>query len=251
MTTSQAYEDEDYFVPLEDQRVFGAGIRKKGVQFVRSSEYELGTTSSSVNHEPSNNSSAGGDIANAYLSIVLPKNQEEERVQQSEDKDEITANTKTTNRLCQICNLPVNNPDPNTNAHHETSIAHQVCLAHSHPPSHVDRTRHGFRYLSSFGWDPDSRVGLGPQGREGIREPVKAKVKHDMVGLGLSVEEDDDIPVSKRKKREEKEKRPAKPEKLNAKQVRNAHFEARKKGDRLKEAFFLNDDVQKHLGNAV
>ena len=39
----QPEDEEDYFLPLEDQRVFGAGIRRKRVPFVRSSEHELNT----------------------------------------------------------------------------------------------------------------------------------------------------------------------------------------------------------------
>ena len=111
--------------------------------------------------------------------------------------------------FCEICNLPID-PQPGTAstaiANHESTIAHMVCLTHSHPPSHLDRSRQGFKYLSAYGWDPDSRQGLGATG-EGIRAPVKAKMKNDTVGLGVKV------------KRNKKHLDP-KVERMNAKQVR-------------------------------
>ena len=91
--------------------------------------------------------------------------------------------------FCEICNFPINPQAATAStaiANHESTIAHMVCLAHSHPPSHLDRTRQGFKYLSAYGWDPDSRQGLGVTG-EGIRAPVKAKMKNDTVGLGVKV----------------------------------------------------------------
>ena len=248
-------DDDNYFISLQDQRVFGAGIRKKGVSFVRSSEYELKTTELDP-ESTSNTNPSGGNIANTYLSIVLPKHShQDEQQQDGEEKAKQDSTTTTTSSSsttiptsdCQICNLPIN-PDP-TGGHHESSVAHQVCLTHSHPPSHIDRTRQGFRYLQSFGWDPDSRLGLGAPGREGIREPVKAKIKHDTVGLGVSVDEDSDVSSGNRRKRKKQQEtaKPAKVEKLNAKQVRRGHAEERKKGERLREAFYQSDDVQKHL----
>lgn len=158
-------------------------------------------------------------------------------------------------------------PLHNTNDHHNTitrpheaSLAHQLCLTHSHPPSHLDRTRHGMRYLSAYGWDPDSRVGLGMPGREGIREPVKGRLKVDTVGLGVDVDNDVDgedgaVEGSRRKKREEERRKRRTAiekgrveKKLNAKEVRKGDLESRKRGDRLREMFYQSDDVQKYLG---
>lgn len=83
-------------------------------------------------------------------------------------------------------------------------------------------------------------MGLGPQGREGIREPVKGKVKEDTVGLGAVV------PEVKDKSRRVQKKQKAKV--LNAKEVRRGQLEERKKGERLRELFFRDEDVLRYLG---
>ncbi|KAL2809575.1 hypothetical protein BJX63DRAFT_405083 [Aspergillus granulosus] len=242
------YEDEDYFLPLEDQRVFGAGISKKRVPFVRSSDHELSTLSSSAT---SPSSGTGVSIANKYLSIVMPKPSSTNSstiASTSIPASTITTDTTTNDRshsappasstaMCDICNLPflASESDLQASKQHESSLAHQVCLTHSHPPSHLDRTRHGLRYLESYGWDPDSRRGLGAMG-EGIREPIKGKLKVDTVGLGAV------LPSPAVEKRKEKV------QKLNAKQVRKGHMEARKRGEKLRELFYRDDEVLKYLG---
>ncbi|RJE20349.1 G-patch domain protein [Aspergillus sclerotialis] len=239
-------EGEDYFIPLEDQRVFGAGIRRKRVPFIRSSEHELNTTTSSTT-APSTPS--GTNIANKYLSIVLPKDKKNETPTDTHFAPPSPTSThrEPESTRCEVCNLPISSPDtrnPNPERDsnpperpHEASLAHQLCLTHSHPPSHLDRTSHGLRYLSAYGWDPDSRVGLGAPGREGILQPLKPKAKNDTVGLGVEVDS---------RTRVDREK--AKVQKLNAKQVRKGHAEMRKRGEKLREMFYQNDDVQRYLG---
>lgn len=267
-----AYEDEDYFIPLEDQRVFGAGIKRKRVQFVPSTEPNLITTASKP--QQATPSSSVGDT---YLSIVLKRSKSEplgqDKGSKSDDKkpgasssdltedhtarDDNSANhpnppVSTTvteaepgneprsssqpapDSNCEICHLPLHTTDTVTT--HHSSIAHQVCLEHSHPPSHIDRTRSGLKYLSSYGWDPDSRRGLGARG-EGIRQPLKGKIKNDTVGLGVLETRE------AQKKRRERDPPP-----LNAKQVRKREADGKKKGERLREMFYRNDDVEKYLG---
>lgn len=245
-------DDEDYFLPVEDQRVFGAGIRRKRVPFVRSSEHELNTTNATTATPTTGR--PGPSIADKYLSIVMPKSSQS-----------TTSNSTTEQKpaICEVCNLPLypsstttttTTIDDNHDKPHESSLAHQLCLTHSHPPSHLDRTRQGLRYLSSYGWDPDSRVGLGAPGREGIREPIKERLKADKVGLGADGDSDDEESGRKiglkRKEREKKaeKSRPARVEKLNAKEVRRGDLEARRKGEKLKEIFYQREDVQKYLG---
>ncbi|KAL4961780.1 putative G-patch domain protein [Aspergillus stella-maris] len=263
-----SYEDEDYFLPLEDQRVFGAGITKKRVPFVRSSDHELSTLASSA---PATPASTGSSIANTYLSIVMKtSSSSESTLAPSAESETATpfastspatpdppavadSSTTVTDRshsalpqptpntneqtICEVCNLSLASSTQDEK-YHESSLAHQVCLTHSHPPSHLDRKSHGLRYLESYGWDPDSRLGLGAEGREGIRVPVKGKMKADTVGLGAVVP----ISSSATKKRKEKV------QKLNAKQVRKGHFDARRKGDKLRELFYQDDEVLRHLG---
>ncbi|KAL4941024.1 hypothetical protein BDV06DRAFT_9217 [Aspergillus oleicola] len=257
-----SYQDEDYFIPLKDQRVFGAGITKKRVPFVRSSDHELSTLTSSA---PSTPASTGPSIANTYLSIVMPKAASSSTAFTAESATpymsaatpespanaDITTTTITdrslsappqptpnTNTTCEVCNLPLPPSSTQDDKSHESSLAHQVCLAHSHPPSHLDRKSHGLRYLESYGWDPDSRLGLGAEGREGIRVPVKGKLKADTVGLGAVVPSSS--PATKKRKE--------KVQKLNAKQIRKGHFDARRKGDKLRELFYQDDEVLRHLG---
>ncbi|KAL3468651.1 hypothetical protein BJX64DRAFT_246475 [Aspergillus heterothallicus] len=247
------YEDEDYFLPLEDQRVFGAGISKKRVPFVRSSDHDLSTLTSSAPGTPSD---AGNIIANKYLSIVMPKSSSPASCTSSTTASSsiptatIPLDTTVNDRshsappspfaatTCEVCNLPIPTPEIELQAYkkHESSLAHQVCLTHSHPPSHLDRTRHGLRYLESYGWDPDSRRGLGTAGK-GIREPIKGKLKADTVGLGAVLPS----PAVEKRKKE-------KVQKLNAKQVRKGHVEARKRSDKLREMFYQDDKVLKYLG---
>lgn len=154
------------------------------------------------------------------------------------------------------------NPDTTLQRKHDTSLAHQLCLAHSHPPSHLDRTRHGLRYLSAYGWDPDSRLGLGMPGREGIREPIRGRLKVDTVGLGVRADNDEDGSGHghgpggvKRKEREKRVKesvegkwRRVGKQKLNAKEIRRGDVEARKRGQKLSEMFYRSEDLGRYLG---
>jgi G-patch domain len=273
-------DDEDYFIPLEDQRVFGAGLKKKRVRFVRSTSESGGILVSTTTKE----SSSGADkpllpsAAERYLSIVLPDEAKRPTSQSKTDGDRTAATTTTglegsSNtlsvlpsraaeqsqqlhtpddqlQLCEVCNFPIDSssstsivsashegPLSTSVKVHEASIAHQVCLSHSNPPSHLDRTRHGLRYLAAYGWDPDSRLGLGTPGREGIREPLKQKIKNDTVGLGMKIE----ARIAKRKV--------VKEQKLNARQVRRRELEMKKKDDKLRELFYRSDNIQRHLGD--
>ncbi|KAJ5629868.1 hypothetical protein N7528_003525 [Penicillium herquei] len=285
---STEYEDEDYFLPLEDQRMFGAGIRRKRVPFVRSGE--LNTTSTSK---------SGTSVSNAYLSIVLKQNKsntspstptaipsnenpvppprthsappgetispllspaptpQPQNTLESQNKDQAQVQDLIGAEFCEVCNLPLST-DPTSDRDeitkdqasepkprpHEASLAHQLCLKHSHPPSHLDRTRTGMRYLQTYGWDPDSRLGLGASGREGIREPLKGRIKNDTAGLGAGLDKDGDpIRVPKVE--------PKKVVKLNAKEVRRREMEAKRKGEKMRNLFFQSDEVLKYLGEGI
>lgn len=230
------HKEEEYFLPAEDQRVFGAGIKRKRVQFIRAA-----TADTSQPTPPLTRTVNAGD---RYLSIVLPpekkptSDKNTAQVATTDATAAVSRTADTNSSRCDICNLPLN---PISNASelavrpHETSLVHQACLVQSHPPSHFDRTRHGLRYLSSYGWDPDSRLGLGAKG-EGIRAPLKGKVKNDTVGLGV---EDGWT------KRPIVDQKPV--QKLDAKSVRRKDDEDRKRRERLQEMFYGNADLEKHL----
>ena len=226
-------DDEDS-TPLEVQRLFGAGIKRKRVDFV-----PAGTLSTAA----PKNTNLPTFTEDQYLSLVLKnglfsKGPSTTDIDASNDPETTSQDQRCSkDAVCEICNLPFNGSDDAIKAPakpHEASIAHQVCLKHSYPPSHLDRERQGLKYLSSYGWDPDSRLGLGTTG-EGIRVPIKAKVKNDTVGLGVEL-------------RELKEKPEKKTEKLDAKKVRKKELEDRRKREKLQQIFYGNDDVEKYLG---
>ncbi|MCJ1404039.1 hypothetical protein MMC11_007263 [Xylographa trunciseda] len=228
--SSDMLNEEEYLVPLQDQRVFGAGIKRKRVNFI-----PAGSTPTVQRISPLSETAA-----EKYLSIVLKdtsSNAFESDVQATPSSS--SASTLSPEepqlQLCDICNLPVQLEleNPSTSRPHEASIAHQVCLTHSHPPSHIDRTRSGLKYLSFYGWDPDSRLGLGTAGA-GIRTPIKAKLKKDTAGLGTDGKVKTQVAVRQL-------------EKLDAGKVRKEEERRRMKAERLREKFYRNDDVERYL----
>ena len=83
------YDDEDYFVPLEDQRVFGAGIKRKRVPFVRAAG-DLHTTAPSA---PTSNTPTRS-VADIYSSIVLSKKRKKEINNADNQGTEVIADLK-------------------------------------------------------------------------------------------------------------------------------------------------------------
>ncbi|KAL8769969.1 MAG: hypothetical protein Q9209_004216 [Squamulea sp. 1 TL-2023] len=220
--------EDEYVIPLKDQRVFGAGTRRKKINFVPSQ-----------NHGQSHaqESSAQG-AADRYLSIVLSKpiasdNKEAHTIQEPSNLQ------NNDGFICEICKLPIVSKDNETQMDlskpHETSLTHQICLSHSHPPSHLNRTRRGLQYLSSYGWDPDSRLGLGATGT-GIRIPLKPKPKNDTLGIGIVVPSGTT--------------RVTKPaiKKLDAKKTRKAEEKAKQDGEKLRNIFYEREEVGRYLG---
>jgi hypothetical protein len=245
-------DDETYEVPLQDQRIFGAGIKRKRVKFVPSS-------SSSTAVAPS--TTPAKLVSDFYLSLVLRKDAaSSEKSTAGPDSplplpaapaDEPTTQTNEPPepQLCDICSLPLSSspvasadatlpqsaaqstPKPRP---HEASLAHQVCLTHSHPPSHLDRNRKGLAYLAAYGWDPDSRLGLGASG-QGIQYPIKTKPKDDKLGIGVVVPPGTTERVKKVRK-------------LDAGRARKMYEKDRREGQRLRDLFYRNEDVERYLG---
>ena len=233
-------DDDEDTASLTDQRVFGAGIKRNPVKFVlpeRVSPQSLASVSN------------GAVVADLYRSIVLPQGRSiaaQKNPNSPHDQNELAGSSRLEDHveeaLCQICRLPLQSPKSllaTVSNPHEASLVHQACLDHSHPPSHLDRSRKGLEYLSSYGWDPDSRLGLGATGN-GRLAPVRGKLKNDTLGVGF----------------EEKLRKTAgrtvsvekKAEKLNAKKVRKLEAEGRRKRARLQEMFYGGDEVQRYLG---
>lgn len=230
-------DDEYYTVPLKDQRYFGAGIKRKRVNFVPSSTSESATPTS---HATPSSLSA----SERYLSIVFPKSSSEPPSIPPSSSDQCVKSSKETPaqkepRTCDVCKTTFIGDE----ALHCSSLVHQIALPHSHPPSALDRKRKGLSILQSYGWNPDERRGLGAQ-REGILHPIKAKEKHDTVGLGVNYH--DDEPTLKKKKRPVEKPKPV--ERLDAGKIRKLEKETKKKDERLRNMFYANDEVEKYLG---
>lgn len=227
-------ENDDGFddfddVPLQHKKPFGSGLRRNEIKFVPATDGDI----EAANQQ--REKSTGKSISDFYLSMVLKK-------------AEPAATQKAP--VCDICSLPLtptgDSADTSgTNSRqpagpHEASIAHQVCLAHSHPPSALDRSRMGLSVLAAQGWDPDARAGLGAAG-QGAQFPVKARPKEDRLGVGVVVPRDGAARERVGKERE-------KPKLLDAKKVRKMAAEDRRRADRLQRELFGRADLEKYLG---
>lgn len=225
------FDVDEYFVPLVDQRVFGAGLKRKRVAFVPASS-----------HNSTVKTNATPTAGNRYLSIVLqkePGSKADVVDEPSSTESKPKSKTRETPVVCDVCGQSLLEADS-----HATSIAHQICIKHSHPPSHLDRSHVGLRYLQDHGWDPDSRRGLGAR-QEGIRAPIKAKEKHDSAGLGLyATSEDTDIHVRQKKKKIKEEPIV----KLNAREVRRIEEEKSRRVEKLRQSLY-GPDLSQYLGS--
>ncbi|KAI9752487.1 MAG: hypothetical protein M4579_005611 [Chaenotheca gracillima] len=229
--------DDEYTVPLEDQRVFGAGLKRKRVKFVPSVQTPEAEQAHTKPSHPE-------DVGDYYLSLVLPQEPDLKLAHMPLDLGSKSYDRgEGVRRVCEICRLPISSTSEATattskESPHEASLAHQVCLSHSHPPSHLDRSHKGLQYLASFGWDPDDRQGLGASG-DGIRFPIKSVVKRDNAGVGIKSPRGGEKTLFKKKE-----------EKLNAKQIRAREEEGMKRRQKLQEKFYGNEELEKYLGSA-
>jgi hypothetical protein len=234
-------DQEEYLIPLTDQRVFGAGVKRKRVNFVPAGAVP----------QTSTKTSDGTSVGARYLSVVMKKNEAAQIEPPHLDEPEMIESTPTGTTVCGICNLPLpvsGSEDVYIQRPHEASLAHQVCLEHSHPPSHLDRSRAGLKYLSSYGWDPDSRLGLGATG-SGIQAPIKARPKADTAGLGVETKIREYDGRGKGKGKAEGRGKPVvAPKTLDAGKVRKMGVKERRKAERLMEMFYGNEDVDRYLG---
>ena len=245
-----ASDDDTYEIPLRDQRYFGAGLKRKRVQFIASTKPD--STPSAV----TSTNSLGSTASESYLSIVFSKTRLESPItapavesgnstdqahllpSQNATADNGAADSVT--GICPVCRKMNRISVTDASQPHETSLAHQVCLPHAHPPSALDRRRKGFDMMQAYGWDPDQRLGLGAAG-EGILHPIKAKEKRDLIGLGAETESE--VRIKGRRKPETKKPRRS----LDAGKIQKMAVESRKKDDRLREMFYRNDEVEKYL----
>lgn len=216
-------DDDDDGTPLHHRKPFSAGLRHKQVKFVPASAGNLATT---AENEPP--AAAASSVADFYLNIVLPPKPTGAAAETAEAAAEI----------CEVCQLPLGDGTAAaaSASKHATSIAHQACLAHSHPPSALDRSRMGLAVLQSQGWNPDERRGLGVS-QQGMQYPIKVTPKDDTLGIGVKVPKN----LEARKK--------DKVQKLDAGGARKKAAEEKKRRDKLQQHFYGNSDIEKYLGS--
>ncbi|KAJ4423706.1 hypothetical protein N0V82_001592 [Gnomoniopsis sp. IMI 355080] len=231
---SEEEYEEVQDVPLHHMKPFGSGLRRNEIKFVPASNEE------SVATEEAKGKSSGQNVRDFYLNMVLKK--------PAADTEKPKEAKETDIEICEICKMPLTSArtaDSKSNinggkaSHHESSIAHQVCLTHSHPPSALDRNRMGLSVLEAAGWDPDARTGLGATG-QGVQYPVKAKPKEDKFGVGVVMPKDFQVKRQKEK-----------PKTLDAKKVRKMAADDRKRTDKLQQQIFGKVDLEKYLGKGA
>ena len=222
-------EEEECFIPLVGQRVFGAGIKRKRIAFVPATSTENLTA-------PTTPETAS--VADRYLEIVLKKGSKANDADSEPSRASNAPPAPSIHTVCAVCKQPISADTGEAVEAHESSIVHQLCLEHSHPPSHLDRQHVGLKYLTRYGWDPDSRLGLGARA-DGIRAPVKRRQKRDTVGIGFGEGGEDEMVKKSAVKKEEKGVR------LNATQVRAMNDESRKGAENLRHAFY-GQDLEKY-----
>jgi hypothetical protein len=221
--------DDDYDdIPLQHKRPFGAGLHKKPIAFVSASG---GGQLKSVD-DASATTKPRPNVADLYLSMVLPE--DTQRASSAPPTINPPKASPSPPDICPVCKLPIDTGNKST---HAQSFAHQVCLPHSQPPSALDRSRMGLAYLSTYGWDPDARKGLGAE-QQGIQYPVKAKVKDDNLGIGMKVPKG--LPPPKKKE-----------QLLDAKKARKMAAEEKKRAERIRRELFGDGRLEKYLGSGA
>jgi hypothetical protein len=207
--------DEDE-IPLHRKRPFGSGLKRQRVEFVRAQDADV---SSLPGTGPS-----GPEVADVYASIVMSK----PKATITDPKEPQETVTKVS-KICAVCALTYTT----SLEKHEATLAHQVSLSHSHPPSALDRSRMGLRTLATAGWDPDARVGLGREG-DGMRFPIKVTAKEDTLGIGATPAEP--LPP-----------KPEKPRALKARERKALEMKEKQKGEGLQREIFGSVDVERYL----
>ncbi|KAF4509173.1 hypothetical protein G6O67_005462 [Ophiocordyceps sinensis] len=216
-------DDDDNDVPLHHKKPFGAGLKRKRIEFVRATEADKGISVATTTKD------LGRAVGDVYASIVLGGRKSASAP--SSRRESPAPSTDTQPETCAVCSLPMTT----SVRQHVASLAHQVSLAHSHPPSALDRSRMGLRTLQSQGWDPDARRGLG-LGGEGVRFPVKSSGKDDKLGIGATVPEPCSRPEAQRAVR-----------KLTAKEIKAEAARERQRAERLQAELYGRVDVERYL----
>ena len=218
-------EDDEISTSLLNQAYLRNPVHHKPITFVPAACVTLASPASI---------STSTSAADHYFSVVFGSTAADSTPVSDYLPDTDSAALGTEPLLCPACHLPLPlSTSENTIKPHECLLAHQLSLPHSHPPSHLPRSNKGLQYLSSYGWDPDSRDGLGADGK-GIRVPIKPQVKADTAGLGIKIN----------KSRKEKPR----PVMLDAGKVRKLEKKDKRQREALQREFWGRDEVEKYLG---
>ncbi|CAH0017319.1 unnamed protein product [Clonostachys rhizophaga] len=229
---SDEEEEEEEDIPLHHKRPFGSGLKRKKIEFVRATEPDETAVAASASR------AKASAIGNLYASIVLGQSSASsstptptpEGVGEEAAGGAIPQETSD-QTICPVCLLPITT----SISKHNASLAHQVSLEHSHPPSALDRSRMGLKALAAQGWNPDARQGLGKEG-EGMRFPIKVSAKEDNLGIGATIPEmkEGEIKVVKEKP-------------MSVKELKAIQAKEKTKTEKLQREIFGSVDVDKYL----
>ncbi|PHH77113.1 hypothetical protein CDD82_3660 [Ophiocordyceps australis] len=243
----QHHEQHHDNVPLHYKKPFGAGLKRTRVEFVRATELQDSAATSTFSSQTEQEK--GRLVAEIYASIVLRDGTNSRETEEQSRRDKcLDEQDKASEWTCAVCSASVS--ASTSQRDHESSLAHQVSLAHSHPPSALDRSRMGLRTLQAQGWDPDARQGLGQHG-QGLRFPVRATAKQDGLGVGAAAALAEAAQRRERKsanriKRGDKSTEATGPN-MTAKQRRAEAERQRRKAERLGAEIFGSIDVERYL----
>ncbi|CAH0050296.1 unnamed protein product [Clonostachys solani] len=226
-------EEEEEDIPLHHKKPFGSGLKRKKIEFVRATEPDETAVAASASRVKA---SAIGDL---YASIVLGQSSASsgtptptpEVVAEAAAAGGVTPQETSNQTICPVCLLPITT----SISKHNASLAHQVSLEHSHPPSALDRSRMGLKALEAQGWNPDARQGLGREG-EGMRFPIKVSAKEDNLGIGATIPE-----------MKEGEVKVVKEKPMSVKELKAAQAKEKTKTEKLQREIFGSVDVDKYL----
>ncbi|KAJ6445032.1 G-patch domain-containingprotein [Purpureocillium lavendulum] len=224
-------ENDEPDIPLHHKRPFGAGLKRKKIEFVRATESDPSLPSSSTS-----SASKGTLTGDLYASIVLGEGSSKSDPASRRESPGAPTDNDDEPAICPVCSFPITT----SLREHEATLVHQISLTHSHPPSGLDRNRMGLRTLQSQGWDPDARRGLG-LGGEGPQYPIKVIAKQDNLGIGASAQEASKDAAKK------KETQQAPPRQLTAKERKALAAKERQRAERLQAEIYGRVDVERYL----
>ena len=134
--------------------------RRPAIAFVRANDEQK-------EDEEKKKASSGTAVASFYKDLVL----QDSKITPAAEKLSI----------CSVCGIEIQDP-----VRHHLNSAHLTALANPQAPLaplSIHPSSTGYQYLLKHGWSPYESKGLGAEGREGSRTPLKVHMKNDKVGI--------------------------------------------------------------------